>query len=112
AHRVLGITRKYLSAPPYFVETGHDFPALLPPSQRDGLVTTALQALAAVGLTRGPVHMELRLRGDRAVVIEINPRLAGGMIPVLIETACGLDVLELVLDLYLGRQIDLTPRQQ
>jgi len=106
-YQILGVTRKYLSAPPFFVETGHDFPATSPDCEK--LVSTALQALDAVGLQRGPAHVELRLRDAKAIVIEANPRLAGGMIPALIEAASGVDVLERVLDLYLGQPVEVAP---
>lgn len=40
-------------------------------------VTTA--AVHALGLTEGPVHAELRIEGDRAVIIEVAGRTIGGL---------------------------------
>ncbi len=102
-HCILGITRKHLSAPPSFVEVGHDFPAGLPTADRRAIEAAAEQALDTVGLRHGPSHIEIRLCNGAPVVVEVNPRLAGGMIPVLMERALGLDVLDMVLDLYAGR---------
>lgn len=101
-HEVLGITRKYLGDPPFFVEVGHDFPADLPQSSHDAIVTLVKRALDAVGLNFGPSHSEVRFDGEQAFLIEINPRLAGGMIPVLIEAALEVDLLDAIIDLYAG----------
>ena len=91
---IVGITRKYLSREPYFVETGHDFPAEAPQEVLRALNQAATQALAAVGLYWGPVHIEIRMTREAPVVIEINPRLAGGFIPELVRQSMGIDLIE------------------
>ncbi len=107
--RRLGITAKHLGPAPHFLEVGHDFPAPLDPDLAERIEATVRAALEATGMTFGPTHTELRLRDGEPVVIEINPRLAGGMIPVLIDQALGIDVLEAVLDTFLGRVAALEP---
>ncbi|MFL6162622.1 MAG: ATP-grasp domain-containing protein [Jatrophihabitantaceae bacterium] len=107
--RVVGITGKYLGAPPYFIETGHDFPARLPADDRAALADTALRALAALGLGWGPAHVELRLTPAGPAVIEVNPRLAGGMIPDLVRLATGLDLITATVANAAGRPMELTP---
>ncbi|MFE9201147.1 ATP-grasp domain-containing protein [Micromonospora sp. NPDC007230] len=93
----VGVTRKHLGAPPSFVETGHDFPAPLSPPDEDALRDAARRAVLRLGLSFGPAHVELRLGPDGPVLIEVNPRLAGGWIPRLVQEATGLDlVLETV----------------
>jgi cysteine synthase A len=110
--RVIGVTRKHLSPPPHFVEMGHDFPADLPSADREALERTVVAALDAVGFDLGPAHTELRLSSRGPVVIEINPRLAGGMIPELVRHSTGIDLLSVLLDQLLGRPVDLSPRQR
>ncbi len=110
-YRVLGVTGKHLGALPHFVETGHDFPAPVDDALRKRIAAEALSGLQAVGHVFGPAHVECRLRGDRVFVIEINPRLAGGMIPQAIEQATGIDVLGAMIDLFSGRDPDLAPRR-
>ncbi len=109
---LLGITAKHLGTPPYFLEMGHDFPAPLGPQDAERIAATAEAALRAVGMEFGPTHTELRLRGAEPVILEINPRLAGGMIPVLIEDATGIDVLEALLDTFLGQAPKLAPSRR
>ncbi|MFE7463387.1 ATP-grasp domain-containing protein [Streptomyces sp. NPDC057499] len=85
---------KHVGALPSFVETGHDVPAALPGEQEIALRETAVRAVRALGLGWGAAHVELRLTGPRtAAVIEVNPRLAGGMIPELVRRACGIDLV-------------------
>ncbi|SER24087.1 ATP-grasp domain-containing protein [Actinokineospora terrae] len=91
---VAGVTGKHLGVPPYFVETGHDFPARVRDSERDDLVDTTRKALEALGVGWGAAHTELRLTPAGPVLIEVNPRLAGGMIPAVVAAATGLDLVD------------------
>jgi biotin carboxylase len=91
---IIGITRKYLSKEPYFVEIGHDFPAAATHQVLLALGQAATQAISATGLSWGPAHIEIRMTGDVPVVIEINPRLAGGYIPELVRQSTGIDLIE------------------
>ncbi|MFD7529703.1 MULTISPECIES: ATP-grasp domain-containing protein [unclassified Streptomyces] len=85
---------KHVGALPVFVEIGHDVPAALPGEQEIALRESAVRAVRALGLGWGAAHVELRLTGPRtARVIEVNPRLAGGMIPELVRRACGIDLV-------------------
>lgn len=85
---------KHVGPLPAFVETGHDVPAALTGEQEIALRETAVRAVRALGLGWGAAHVELRLTGTRtAQVIEVNPRLAGGMIPELVRRACGIDLI-------------------
>ncbi|WP_371774350.1 ATP-grasp domain-containing protein [Streptomyces sp. NBC_01438] len=85
---------KHVGPLPAFVETGHDVPAALTGEQEIALRETAVRAVRALGLGWGAAHVELRLTGTRtAQVIEVNPRLAGGMIPELVRRACGIDLV-------------------
>lgn len=88
-----GITAKHLGAQPLFVETGHDFPAALAPAVREAVTKAAEAAVRALGIVLGPAHVELRLGPAGPVLIEVNPRLAGGWIPRLVQEATGTDLI-------------------
>ncbi|ASS74134.1 hypothetical protein CIG75_03440 [Tumebacillus algifaecis] len=90
----IGITEKSLTGFPYFVESRHIFPAKLAPEVEAEIRATVSKALAAVGVKNGATHTELKLTEEGAKIIEINARLAGGMIPELIRLATGVDMLE------------------
>ncbi len=90
---VVGVTRKHLGPEPYFVETGHDFPAPLDPAARTAIGAAAVGALRALGLGWGAAHVELRLSAAGPRIVEVNPRLAGGMIPRMVQESTGIDMI-------------------
>ncbi|MEU6439252.1 ATP-grasp domain-containing protein [Streptomyces sp. NPDC047046] len=93
---VIAVVAKHVGPAPYFVETGHDVPAATSAATVRALGATALRALAALGLGWGAAHTELRWSAGGPVVIEVNPRLAGGMIPVAVRAALGVDLVDAV----------------
>lgn len=106
---VIGITRKHLGPEPDFVEAGHDYPADIPEPVSDSIRECALSALDGLGLGWGPAHTELRLTEDGPVIIEVNPRLAGGFIPEIVRLASGIDLISESIALATGRQPELNP---
>ncbi|MGH3854271.1 MAG: ATP-grasp domain-containing protein [Pseudonocardiaceae bacterium] len=94
--RVVGVTAKHLGPAPYFVETGHDFPAPLTPGDEAAIGDVAVYALRALGLGWGAAHTEVRLTSSGPRIVEINPRLAGGMIPQMVAEATGVDLIACV----------------
>ncbi len=105
---LIGITAKRVSAPPHFVETGHVFPAPIPADIADDMWNATQHALKAVGYEWGPAHTEVRIDADGWVrVIEINARLAGGMIPELVRASIGVDLLDQQLAATAGQPLDL-----
>ncbi|MFE7558207.1 pyridoxal-phosphate dependent enzyme [Kitasatospora sp. NPDC057500] len=92
-HRLIGITEKTVTGAPHFVESRHLVPADLPAEAAREIVATVSAALAATGLGRGPSHTEVKRTATGTAVVEINPRLAGGLIPELYRLATGVDLL-------------------
>ncbi|HKY77843.1 MAG TPA: ATP-grasp domain-containing protein [Acidimicrobiia bacterium] len=123
---VIGITAKHLGPAPWFVEYGHDFPAdpsfevvdpLLTATgcgegpyralSATGCAQAGLAAAEALGLGFGPAHTEIRLGPRGPVVIEVNPRLAGGRIPILVRLATGLDLVDATVGVAIGEAASL-----
>jgi cysteine synthase A len=92
--RCVGITEKTVTGLPHFVEYRHVFPAPLSGERAAALEDTVRRAVSAAGITFGATHTEVRLTADGPVIIEINPRLAGGMIPELVQLATGTQLLD------------------
>ena len=101
--QVIGVIGKRLGPEPYFVEVGHDFPAPLDRAAHAAVAGTALEALHSLGLGWGAAHVELRNSADGPRLIEVNPRLAGGMIPRMIQEARGIDMIFHVVAKAAGR---------
>jgi argininosuccinate lyase len=107
--RAVGVTDKSLAGAPWFVESGHMFPAALDPAVADAAVETTAAALAAVGLDHGVAHTELRLTAAGPRVVEINPRPAGNQITELVRRVTGIDLPMIHAQLALGERPDLEP---
>ncbi|MFE7778452.1 pyridoxal-phosphate dependent enzyme [Streptomyces sp. NPDC057445] len=105
---LVGITRKSVSLPPTFVELRHAFPAPLDGPSSEEIERVVRAAVEAVGLRQGACHTELRLTTVGPTIIEINARLAGGMIPELIRLAGGPDLLIQHLRAAAGLAVELT----
>lgn len=103
-HQLLGITRKFVSKPPHFLELGHVFPAQLDIDLQERIGRIVCRALDAVGYTFGPAHTEVKVCGGAIYIIEINARLAGGMIPRLMELSYAWSVPDLYIQSYLSGQ--------
>ncbi|HEX2206408.1 MAG TPA: ATP-grasp domain-containing protein [Longimicrobium sp.] len=107
--RVVGITRKHLGAPPAFVESGHDYPAVVPADVAAALTEAVTRGTELLGLGWGPLHWELRVSDGTAVPMEVNPRLAGGFIPELVRHAQGIDLIRETLRLVVGQAAEPAP---
>ncbi|MEU6308160.1 ATP-grasp domain-containing protein [Streptomyces chartreusis] len=108
AVHVVGVTDKSVGGAPAFIETGHMFPAALPPADIEAAEQTALGALKALGLTDAVVaHTEIKLTSAGPRVVEVNPRPAGNRITELVRHVTGIDLAAACVDVALGRGPDL-----
>ncbi len=64
---------------PFFEETIYVTPSRLSDAQQRELVECAEQAVGAIELTRGPVHLEMRLNQEGAWMLDIAARPIGGL---------------------------------
>jgi len=64
---------------PYFAETMLVTPSRLYPEILDEVEAVTVRAVRALGLREGPIHAELRVDGNRVVVIEVAARSIGGL---------------------------------
>jgi biotin carboxylase len=96
---------------PTFEETLLVTPSRLPRPVLAAAIGTAGQAARALGLTRGPIHAELRVddRGGqpRAVMLELAARCIGGLCSRALRFPGGASLEELVLGNALGLPVPL-----
>jgi len=85
---VYGITSKRKHDIHQFTELGHAFPVLAGTATGERICTFVTDLLGFLGYTNGPAHTEVVLTADGPRLVEINPRVAGSDIPVLIEDVC------------------------
>ncbi|WTW99240.1 ATP-grasp domain-containing protein [Streptomycetaceae bacterium NBC_01309] len=106
---VVGVTDKSLAGAPWFVESGHMFPADLAAADRSAAADAAVAALAAIGYEHGVAHTEFRLTAAGPRLVEINPRPAGNRITELVRRVTGIDIPMAAARLALGEKPDLAP---
>ena len=82
---------------PYFEETIYVTPSRLPGAVQREIARVASRACLAIGLTRGPIHAELRVRDGRASVIEVAGRSIGGLCSRALRFGTGMSLEELIL---------------
>ncbi|PFJ17657.1 hypothetical protein COD67_14455 [Bacillus cereus] len=102
--KVIGITRKILTGEPFFVEKSHVYPAVIKDEIKDEIKNTVKSCLIKLGYAFGPAHVEVKVLNGKCYIIEINPRLAGGMIPELIKQSEGIDILKNYLFATIGKE--------
>ncbi|MDE7160116.1 MAG: ATP-grasp domain-containing protein [Muribaculaceae bacterium] len=102
-HKVIQITRKVNSGIPHFVEMElHQSPEIW--AANHTVAQKAVSAiLDAVGFTDGASHIEMKIRGDKACLIEINPRGAGDRTDTLISLSTDFNYIEGMIDIALDK---------
>jgi hypothetical protein len=85
------LARKELGYPPYFEEIGHIVDARDPLRDDVALLRILQDTHTALGFADGTTHTELRLTPDGPMVIEVNARLGGDLIPYLGMLATGVN---------------------
>ncbi|MGH9010514.1 MAG: ATP-grasp domain-containing protein [Acidimicrobiia bacterium] len=96
---------------PYFEETLYVTPSRLPEEVQAAITRSVAGAAAAIGLSEGPVHAELRIDAEgRPWILELAARTIGGLCARTLRFAAGVTLEELVLRHALGLPVD--PRRE
>ena len=90
---------------PFFEETIYVTPSRESGAVQREIVETAGRAVAALGLTHGPVHAELRWNERGAWMLEAAPRPIGGLCARALRFSGGLSLEELILRHALGEDV-------
>ncbi|MFJ8674261.1 ATP-grasp domain-containing protein [Streptomyces sp. NPDC093589] len=114
--RVLGVSSRRLSAPPVFREEALAFPVALPSALAADAEQWIEQVLKSVGHDEGFAHTEFILTDEGFEVVEINPRLGGGLLGEEISQTFDINLYATFLDLVRRRrpalmEAPLTPTQ-
>jgi biotin carboxylase len=90
---------------PYFEETIYVTPSRASSATQQALLETVGRGTAALGLTDGPVHAELRYNQSGAYLLEIAARPIGGLCAGALRFEVGLSLEEVVLRHALGEEV-------
>jgi biotin carboxylase len=107
---VLGISDKVHLPFPHCVSISLTYPPFFDEATRQAIAGAATAAIEATGLRNGPGHVEVIVTADGPVVVEIAARGGGYRIfsDILVRIS-GVDPVEGVIDLAMGRVPDATP---
>jgi biotin carboxylase len=87
------------------VELGTTMPANLSVDEFNAVESHVHKICAALNFLRAIVHIELILTDKGPLIVEINPRLMGGSLPLLYEKVHGVSVYQLLISTHLDRPI-------
>ena len=96
---------------PYFEETIYVTPSRLGARRQEAVVAATQRGIEALGLSRGPIHAELRLDDDRVWPLEIAPRSIGGLCSRALRFGDGISLEELILRHALGMEAGSLERE-
>ncbi|TIT20159.1 MAG: ATP-grasp domain-containing protein [Mesorhizobium sp.] len=107
---IIGIAAGNFGRPPHFVFREYLHPAPLNDGDFKRIADVSLSCLRALDLGWGPTNIEFRWTKRGPVVIEVNPRLAGGPNPRLVQLAYGVDLVTEHIKLLIGEEWNLSRR--
>ena len=93
---------------PTFEETIIVTPTALSEKNQFSLFETAQNAVKALGIVKGPVHVEVRINSSGNYILECASRSIGGLCSKVLEFQGGMSLEELILRSYLGRNVEKT----
>lgn len=102
------IARKQVGPAPCFEEVGHIIDARDQLTSDASLHLVLARAHHALGISDGITHTEVKLTERGPVIIEVNGRLGGDLIPYVGKLATGVDPGQTASDVARGVQPDLT----
>lgn len=107
---VLQITDKITTEAPHFVEMGHTQPSRLPDKTQDAIREVTIAACKAIGIDKGPAHVEMKVTQRGPVMIELGARMGGDNITThLVPLSTGIDMVGSTIKVALGENPDIKP---
>ena len=104
---VIQITDKMTTGAPYFVETGHSQPSMLPADIQLKIMEVAVAANRSIGIENGPLHTEIKVTSEGPKIIELGARLGGDNITThLVPLSTGVNMVECCIKIALGETPD------
>jgi biotin carboxylase len=109
AYTPMFVARKQLGLAPYFEEVGHVVDGDDPLLDDADLLHVLAEAHRVLGVQDGITHTEVRLTERGPVIIEVNARLGGDLIPYLGKLATGIDPGRVAVDVATRTPTQLEP---
>ncbi|MDP9050400.1 MAG: ATP-grasp domain-containing protein [Acidobacteriota bacterium] len=106
-HVLLGVSQRLISPPPLCQEIGGWFPSTeVPVAAVNNYLITILDAL---NYEHGAAHTEMIVTSSGPRLVELNPRMPGGVIPRVLGFGLGINIYDAIVELQQGRMPTLPP---
>ena len=107
---ILQITDKITTEAPHFVEMGHAQPSRLPVDVQEAIRNVTVAACKAIGIDKGPAHVEMKVTKSGPMMIELGARMGGDNITThLVPLSTGIDMVGSTIKMALGEEPDIEP---
>jgi biotin carboxylase len=97
---------------PFFEETLYITPSRLSSEVQEQLLQCAQKAVAALGLTEGPIHAELRVNARGPYILEVACRSIGGLCSRALRFGAGMPLEEIIIRHALAMETEVPPREK
>ncbi|HBF39272.1 MAG TPA: hypothetical protein DDW50_18375 [Firmicutes bacterium] len=87
------------------IELGTTMPTKISDSYQKEVFVYCKKVVIAAGLDHGIFHIELIATPNGPRLLELNPRLIGGTGPLLLKNSYGIDIFEILLDIYTDSKV-------
>jgi biotin carboxylase len=107
-YHLVGITKKTLVGDRNFDELEHQFPYNeFTEELKKGIERMISKVVSSLRLNCSFVHIEFKIKNKRPYIIEVNNRLGGDLISLLIEKSTGISVGKLLVNISLGIETEI-----
>jgi biotin carboxylase len=93
----LGITDRQLGPLPNFCEISYTFPVSLPDSIAKSMLETTQKLVSHLHIEQGLLHVEFIVTSNGPKLVEVNPRLGGGLLAQMMNDCLSISVSELLI---------------
>lgn len=99
--QILGLSDRTLGPQPNFVELGATFPVSVGEKMYAAIEELINRLFSKLGISHGVSHTEIILSRNGPVLVELNPRLGGGLIGPMISKSYGINIYKEIIKLAL-----------
>ncbi|MCM3390586.1 ATP-grasp domain-containing protein [Ureibacillus chungkukjangi] len=100
--QIASIIEQEITRSEKFIVTGYSISNEIETNKLKALIEVSHEIINDLGLMNGNCHLELRYDGKAWKLIEVNPRIAGGVVNDLIQEAYGYNYAKQIIQVYSG----------
>ena len=108
----IGVIEQELAEEEAFIVIGYKYPAVLEDTPFHKLLEAVEAIIKQLGLKEGSCHLEMRYVHGEWKLIEINPRMSGGAMNIIIQSGTGINLIREIINLHADQPLQLIKTQK